>query len=53
MREKYFSTDLWIQNVDYAKSLKNLDTLVDTFEGGRDIIKAVDSWHTEFKVSLF
>ena len=41
---------LQIQNVDYVKSLKDLDILVDTFEKKRDIIKSVDSWHKELKV---
>ena len=41
---------LQIQNVDYVKSLKDLDILVDTFEKKTDIIKSVDSWHKELKV---
>ena len=41
------------KNVDYVKSLKDLDTLVEIFENNRDVIKSVDSWHTEFKVKLF
>eukprot|EP00090_Calanus_glacialis_P022071 TRINITY_DN34049_c0_g1_i2.p1 TRINITY_DN34049_c0_g1~~TRINITY_DN34049_c0_g1_i2.p1 ORF type:complete len:564 (-),score=121.57 TRINITY_DN34049_c0_g1_i2:171-1631(-) len=50
---KYFNDGLqgqiYLKNVDYVKSLKDLDILVDTFEKKRDIIKSVDSWHKELK----